>query len=119
MRTLLIVLATLTCSSALADEPVKIVVEVSAGVDAGKKLVIHAGDAFQVGRSPESDLQLANDARVSRQHLKVSCDARRCQMEDLGSTNGTTLNGKPVKTAEVKPGDRLKLGDTQLVVRRP
>jgi len=68
--------------------------------------------ALVVGRSPGCDLVL-EDGRVSRRHARFDCVAGQCFVEDLGSRNGTLLNGTPVagRTALV-PGDRVAVGET-------
>jgi hypothetical protein len=67
-----------------------------------------------VGRGPSSDLQI-RDASVSGAHCKVSAG----KIADVGSTNGTTVNGKPLKPllyVELRAGDVVKLGDAELRV---
>ena len=62
-----------------------------------------------IGRSPESDVVI-NDPRVSRSHARIGFAGGRFVLEDLGSTNGTTLNGKPVSApAALADGDALSL----------
>ncbi|HCS51352.1 MAG TPA: stage II sporulation protein E, partial [Planctomycetaceae bacterium] len=63
-----------------------------------------------IGRLPECDLQLDSNM-VSRRHAKVSYSGNAFQLEDMGSGNGTFLNGKRIEKTEVLAhGDRLKLG---------
>ncbi|WP_146502520.1 SpoIIE family protein phosphatase [Rubinisphaera italica] len=63
-----------------------------------------------IGRLPECDLQLDSNM-VSRRHAKVSYSGNAFQLEDMGSGNGTFLNGKRIEKTEVLThGDRLKLG---------
>jgi len=74
-------------------------------------------DSLVVGRTEAADIALA-DASVSRRHARLFCQDGRWLVEDLGSRNGTLLNGKPVKGAlPLNPGDRIRIGDTTL--RRP
>jgi pSer/pThr/pTyr-binding forkhead associated (FHA) protein len=75
-----------------------------------------SGDLFSIGRNPGNDLQ-PDDASVSGNHaaIRVTPSAYLDGMldvtvEDLGSTNGTRVNGKRVKRTLLKHGDMLSLG---------
>jgi len=67
-----------------------------------------------VGRGAECDLQLL-DQGVSRRHLDVQFDGMRATVYDLGSTNGTTINGREVGSHVLRHGDVLRIGHTRLV----
>lgn len=62
-----------------------------------------------IGRDSESDLPL-NDPSVSRQHARIQRIYTDLYVEDLGSTNGTSLNGRNVTKHVLKAGDRLIIG---------
>ena len=62
-----------------------------------------------IGRSSELDMVLIEDM-VSRKHAKIACAGDSIQIFDLGSTNGTFVNGEKVKRARLKEGDRLLIG---------
>lgn len=66
-----------------------------------------------IGRSTANDIAL-NDGRVSRFHAQVDCADEACWITDLGSSNGTTLNGQRIERAELKPGDSIGLGNSKL-----
>jgi len=68
-----------------------------------------------IGRLAECGVVLT-DTNVSRRHAQVSLDSGEIVMVDLGSTNGTFLNGRRVTRATVKPGDELTVGTTRLRV---
>src|SRR5258708_32499183 len=59
-----------------------------------------------IGRSGELDVVLAEDM-VSRKHAKISTQGGKIVIEDLGSTNGTFVNGEKSKHARLKGGDRI------------
>jgi len=63
-----------------------------------------------IGRSRSCELVLGDDS-VSRRHAMLAREGARIVVIDLGSTNGTFLNGRLVRHAEVQPGDRLQLGE--------
>jgi pSer/pThr/pTyr-binding forkhead associated (FHA) protein len=70
------------------------------------------GNAVSVGRSAENDIQI-HDNHVSRNHLVVRRAGRRYLVKDLGSGNGTLVNGHripPGATVEVKEGDAIVVG---------
>lgn len=57
------------------------------------------------------------DPTVSALHFQVDVMGREVFVRDLGSRNGTTLNGHPVRYSELLPGDELTVGETVLVFR--
>lgn len=69
-----------------------------------------------LGRSPSCEIPL-DDAKVSRRHAQVALDGGRVVLRDLGSRNGTWLNGVRVDTeAELRDGDRFQIGETVIRV---
>jgi pSer/pThr/pTyr-binding forkhead associated (FHA) protein len=62
-----------------------------------------------VGRSSDLDMVLVEDM-VSRKHAKITTDDQGVTIQDLGSTNGTFVNGEKVRKAELKDGDRILIG---------
>lgn len=68
---------------------------------------------FVLGRDSNNDFQLT-DSSVSRRHVKLTRIMNDYLAEDLGSTNGTTLNGNPVQKQMLKSGDILKVGKFRL-----
>lgn len=70
-----------------------------------------------IGRSSELDMVLVEDM-VSRKHAKISLVSGKITIEDLGSTNGTFVNGEKVKTSRLKEGDRILIGTSILKLVR-
>lgn len=69
-------------------------------------------DEIHVGRAAESDIVL-DDTYASQQHAKVFSNGTSYYVEDLGSTNGTYVNGRKTSyPLELRPGDRIKIGKT-------
>ncbi len=67
-----------------------------------------------LGRSRECDVRVP-DANVSRRHCEVAQDgASSWSVRDLGSTNGTELNGHKISGASLADGDRITIGDTDV-----
>ena len=69
-----------------------------------------------IGRNPQADVRL-DDRWVSRVHCEISQISGTLLVRDLGSRNGTLVNGRPVTEAHLLPGDRLTLGLTSFEVR--
>ena len=90
-------------------------VEVVAGPDAGRR--VETCEALvRVGTDAGNDLVLGDDT-VSRRHLELERGPRGVLVRDLGSRNGTLLEGRSVLQAWLLPGDRLALGQTRLQLR--
>jgi pSer/pThr/pTyr-binding forkhead associated (FHA) protein len=62
-----------------------------------------------VGRSSDLDMVLVEDM-VSRKHAKITASGDQIVIQDLGSTNGTFVNGEKIKKARLKEGDRILIG---------
>ena len=64
-----------------------------------------------IGRNESCDL-VVSDPLVSRRHCQILWDGVYCTVEDMGSTNGTYVNGQPLSAAyALRPGDRLQVAD--------
>ncbi|WLQ42785.1 FHA domain-containing protein [Streptomyces laculatispora] len=97
------------------DDAVPAQLHVIAGPDAGGVHLLHGGQ-IRIGRSAEADVPL-DDPDVSRLHCAVTVsDDGRVAVVDLGSTNGTSLDGAEVRDRPVrlKPGALLRLGESTL-----
>ena len=62
-----------------------------------------------IGRSSDLDMVLVEDM-VSRKHAKISTDDESVSIQDLGSTNGTFVNGEKIRAIRLKEGDRILVG---------
>jgi hypothetical protein len=69
-----------------------------------------------IGRGQDSAFRLP-DTGVSRRHLEITWDGQTATLSDLGSTNGTTVNGNPVQTWQLNDGDVIRVGHSSLVFR--
>ena len=74
-------------------------------------LTLRGPRTWVIGRSSRCDVVLL-DPSISRRHALVSFRRGRCSVRDLGSTNGTHVNGTAVETGVLLPGDVLTLGGT-------
>jgi pSer/pThr/pTyr-binding forkhead associated (FHA) protein len=73
------------------------------------------GAPIHIGRSPDCELVL-RDTRVSRRHARVSARDGVLVLTDLGSTNGTRVNGHRVTEVVLGAGDRIVVGETVLTI---
>ncbi|GEM_PF-3038802 len=72
---------------------------------------------FKLGRDAGNDLSLAFDSAVSRNHALITYIKEGYWIEDLGSTNGTYLNGKKIRSrTQIFAGDRIVIGKTEFLV---
>jgi pSer/pThr/pTyr-binding forkhead associated (FHA) protein len=62
-----------------------------------------------VGRSSDLDMVLVEDM-VSRKHAKIVTDEKGVSIQDMGSTNGTFVNGEKIRKVDLKDGDRILIG---------
>ena len=72
------------------------------------------GSSLKIGKAPDNDIVIDHPT-VSRNHLVVRRQGDQFLVQDLGSTNGTFLNGNRLNAVRlVEKGDRLQIGDTVL-----
>jgi hypothetical protein len=83
--------------------------------DGRTREVIVEGDGLTIGRATDNDL-VAVDGRVSRHHGRIVGRRGTLVYSDLGSTNGSRVNGVTVTEVVLGVGDRLEVGDTRLIV---
>ena len=81
----------------------------------GEEVVVDR-ECFRIGKSPDNDLVLA-DATVSRDHCEIVRDARGYLLRDLGSTNGTLLDGAEIREGYLRAGMVISVGRVELKVR--
>jgi membrane fusion protein (multidrug efflux system) len=76
---------------------------------------IAPGVDYIIGRSPEADVQL-NDKKSSLRHAQISSRGGAFFLRDLGSSNGTFVNGQRIEEAEVRNGDTFTVGATPITI---
>jgi diguanylate cyclase (GGDEF)-like protein len=91
-----------------------IVISSKTAATIGKMLKLDKGE-FVMGRAPDTQLQVEDDG-ISRKHCKISMAPNgHFQLVDLGSTNGTFLNGIKVNVATLQDGDKIQIGANTVV----
>src|SRR5437588_5037530 len=94
----------------------RITLRVLAGPYTGREFVFDQHDTFLIGRSESAHLYLPEDRFFSRNHCLIEIAPPRCFLRDLGSTNGTYVNGRRVSEIFLQNGDRIQGGQTVLAV---
>ncbi|UQX88627.1 FHA domain-containing protein [Jatrophihabitans telluris] len=84
--------------------------------ETGQNSPLHPGSNI-VGRGHDSDLQLL-DQGVSRRHIDIHVADGRAVLYDLGSTNGTSVNGHSVQSQQLQHGDVIRIGHSRLVYQQ-
>lgn len=98
------------------DQPQQLQLVVHAGPLAGKGFPIR-GNMLTIGRDADNDISL-DDEQVSRYHARLLLQEDQIILEDLGSTNGTLVNGKPVTGQHVlQPADIISIGSSVFGVK--
>lgn len=69
-----------------------------------------------IGRGSDADITI-DDTGTSRQHIEILWDGKRGQVNDLGSTNGSKLNGEPITKAPLPPDSVIEIGRTRIAFR--
>src|SRR5437588_6718194 len=96
----------------------RILLTVIAGPHQGLEFAFDRHDTFLVGRSQHAHFQLpAKDKYFSRIHFMMEVNPPQCRLIDMGSHNGTYVNGAAVLTADLKDGDQIRAGHTILRVQ--
>jgi pSer/pThr/pTyr-binding forkhead associated (FHA) protein len=71
-----------------------------------------AEDLVTIGRAPDNTIVI-EDGSVSSHHAELRSAGKTYQLKDIGSTNGTRLNGNPVTEAQLGHGDRIRFGGVE------
>ncbi|HEV2360712.1 MAG TPA: FHA domain-containing protein [Acidimicrobiales bacterium] len=84
---------------------------------AARLVPLKAGDS-SIGRSESNDVALPSDTSVSRTHAVISPRGASFAVRDLGSTNGTYVNGQRLMAEQVlRPGDEIRVGGSRMIFR--
>jgi pSer/pThr/pTyr-binding forkhead associated (FHA) protein len=94
----------------------RVSLNVVAGPQTGRSFSFDQHDTFMIGRSENAQFCLPADRFFSRHHCLLEIAPPQAFIRDLGSTNGTYVNGMRVDTAYLKSGDRIQGGETVLEV---
>ena len=81
----------------------------------GKRLIVLDRPLFKIGRHRMADLQL-RPVDVSREHAEIAWDGEQYVLRDVGSSQGTYVNGRRVLTHSLADGDRIRLGQNDVEI---
>lgn len=99
---------------ATSSAPVEGMLVVRQGSKRGSRILLDT-DLVQIGRHPEADV-LLDDITVSRRHVEIVRDADGYTVADLGSLNGTYVNGEVIEgVRRLVDGDKIQIGKFKLV----
>ncbi len=94
----------------------KVTLKVIAGPHTGREFTFDQPDTFLIGRAEKAHFCLPDDRFFSRHHCLLEIAPPLCFLRDLGSTNGTFVNGRAVQSTHLRSGDRIQGGETVLLV---
>jgi pSer/pThr/pTyr-binding forkhead associated (FHA) protein len=83
----------------------------------GIRTRLERGGKMCVGRSDEADIMVQNDLKLSRQHLVFECSSSQALVRDLGSLNGTFVNGRKVQVLRLRNHDQVIAGATVFTIQ--
>src|SRR3954471_975746 len=88
----------------------RVILDVLQGPRKGRSFVFDRHDTFIVGRSRFVHCPMPEDSALSRDHFLIEINPPRCELRDLGSTNGTYVNERRVERARLGSGDQIVAG---------
>lgn len=89
-------------------------VSVESGPHRGLAATWNQPGSYLIGRAPHAHLALVHDIVASLEHCRLEITPAGCLIRDLGSRQGTTLNGRPITESTLRSGDTLELGMSEL-----
>ena len=94
-----------------------VILEAVSGPIAGRRIEVRSGTILRIGRTAKSDYALSEDSYLSSQHFAIENDGAGSRVRDLGSSNGTFLNGERVTLeGALAEGDSITAGGTAFTV---
>jgi len=92
---------------------------IASGSNVGQQIPVRTGQTVRVGRTSRSDYAFPNDSYLSGAHFEINCSGAECAVRDLGSSNGTFVNGARIdQTAiAIKDGDQISAGEMTFLVQ--
>jgi serine/threonine-protein kinase len=91
-------------------------IRVTSGPHSGEECLIDRRQTLLVGRSSRVQFPMTRDLMLSREHFRIESRPPLCHLMDLGSTNGTKVNGLRVERVLLREGDVITAGDSSFAV---
>ena len=93
-----------------------VILEGVSGPVLGRRIEVRGGSIVRFGRTGKSDYAIAEDGYLSGLHFSVECDGTQCRIRDLGSSNGTFVNGSRITEQVVQEGDSVVAGGSTFCI---
>lgn len=93
-----------------------VILEAVSGPVLGRRIEVRGGSIVRIGRTGKSDYAISEDGYLSGLHFAVECDGAQCRIRDLGSSNGTFVNGSRITEQVVQEGDSLVAGGSTFLI---
>src|SRR5580704_9041952 len=93
-----------------------VILEAVSGPVLGRRIEVRGGSIVRFGRTGKSDYAIAEDGYLSSLHFSVECDGTQCRVRDMGSSNGTFVNGSRITDQVVTEGDSVAAGESAFTV---
>jgi len=94
----------------------EVLLRVRSGPHSGSQQVFEGAGSFAVGRATNLPFSMPDDRLLSREHFRIEVRPPLCDLIDLGSTNGTKVNGLRVGRVRLRDGDLIAAGDSAFEV---
>lgn len=94
-----------------------VILEAISGPITGRQIEVQSGSILRIGRTVKSDYAVSSDSYMSGLHFAVDSSGPQCKVKDMGSSNGTFVNGVKVSEVVVKDGDTIAAGGCTFSVR--
>ncbi len=94
-----------------------VVLRVTAGPHTGMEYTFDRHETFVIGRSSQVQFPVPEDGFLSRNHFLIEFNPPVCFLRDLGSTNGTKVNGTRIDAVRLRDGDEIAAGESAFVIR--
>lgn len=95
----------------------RVLLNVLSGYGAGRSIAVVPGTPLTIGRNESADFVVGGDNRMSSKHFSLTHEGEVCTLRDLGSRNGTFVNGEQITEKLLNDGDEITAGETKFVVR--
>jgi pSer/pThr/pTyr-binding forkhead associated (FHA) protein len=93
-----------------------VILEAVSGPILGRRIEVRGGSIVRIGRTGKADYAISEDGYLSGLHFAVECDGTQCRVRDLGSSNGTFVNGSRVTEQILQDGDSVVAGGSTFVI---
>lgn len=98
------------------SDAVQVLLQIIGGPAMGRRFRLRQGQIATVGRTEWSDFSVPDDSEMADVHFQLHCEAYRCTLRRLATSQETQRNGEPVEETSVRSGDKICAGGTSFLV---